>query len=240
MSIVYRLWIRCSASFVRPFRSSSLRANSTGTGNAAIGAYALDRNASGYSNTALGGSALQHNTTGEWNTAIGYKAGIKQTTGDNNIYISHAGMPEENGTVRVGTPGKQTRAFLAGIADVPVTGSTVVVAANGKLGIHASSRRYKEGIEDMGVASEALLRLRPVTFRYKQEFAPTGPTREYDLIAEEVADVYPELVGRNPDGEVITIRYDKLIPMLLNEIQRQHRQIEQLMARVVELERSKD
>jgi hypothetical protein len=112
----------------------------------------------------------------------------------------------------------------------------VQVDANGQLGIKVSSRRYKEAIENMGTASQGLLHLRPVTFRYTPEVTTGERRREYGLIAEEVAEVYPELVGHDADGQIVTVQYHELIPMLLNELQQQHRQLEALMARVAELE----
>jgi trimeric autotransporter adhesin len=82
----------------------------------------------------------------------------------------------------------------------------------------ASSARYKRDIHDMGERSQGLYQLRPVTFRYKQD--TPGP-RQYGLIAEEVVKVYPELVTKGADGKVESVQYHELIPMLLNEAQRQ-------------------
>ena len=114
----------------------------------------------------------------------------------------------------------QTQTFIAGIAGVPVSGSPVLITSQGQLGIQASSLRYKHDIEPMGARSHALLKLRPVTFRYKQD---AQDERQYGLIAEEVAKVYPELVTRGASGEVETVRYHEVIPMLLNEVQHQQR-----------------
>ena len=116
----------------------------------------------------------------------------------------------------------QTQTFIAGIAGVPVSGSPVLITSQGQLGIQASSLRYKHDIEPMGARSHALLKLRPVTFRYKQD---AQDERQYGLIAEEVAKVYPELVTRGASGEVETVRYHEVIPMLLNEVQHQQRQL---------------
>jgi hypothetical protein len=102
----------------------------------------------------------------------------------------------------------------------------VVVDGNGQLGTVSSSRRYKEDIADMGEASSELLELRPVTFRYKKAYADGSKPLDYGLIAEEVAEVYPDLVVRGKDGQVETVQYQKLTPMLLNELQKLHRQHE--------------
>jgi hypothetical protein len=112
----------------------------------------------------------------------------------------------------------QTRTFIAGIATSPLTGSPVVITPSGRLGIVASSARYKRDIRAMGERSKGLYQLRPVTFRYKQD-AHGQP--QYGLIAEEVAKVYPELVVRGDKGEIESVQYHELIALLLNEAQRQ-------------------
>lgn len=103
----------------------------------------------------------------------------------------------------------------------------VFINSNGQLGTQTSSRRYKEEIRDMGTATEALMKLRPVTFYYKHEYDNGPRTLQYGLIAEEVAKVFPELVAYNPDGSAYTVRYQFLSSMLLNEVQRQYRRSQQ-------------
>ena len=93
---------------------------------------------------------------------------------------------------------------------------------NGQLGIAVSSRRFKEQIADMGDSTSALMKLRPVTFLYKPEYSKRDRTLQYGLIAEEVAQVYPELVAYDNDGQPYTVRYQYLTPMLLNEVQKEH------------------
>jgi trimeric autotransporter adhesin len=122
----------------------------------------------------------------------------------------------ESQTLRLG--GDQTRAFIAGVAGVPVTGSPVLIDSSGQLGILASSARYKDDIEPMGARSQKVHHLRPVTFHYKQD---PERARQYGLIDEEVAEAYPELVTRGTDGEIESMQYHELIPMLLNEVQHQ-------------------
>jgi polyhydroxyalkanoate synthesis regulator phasin len=129
----------------------------------------------------------------------------------------------------------QTQTFIAGIANTPVIGSTAPVLINGagQLGIQFSSSRYKRDIQPMGAHSRGLLQLRPVIFRYKQD---AQGERQYGLIAEEVAKVYPELVTRGATGDVEAVRYHEVIPMLLNEVQHQHRQLAELKAQNVRLQ----
>jgi len=181
----------------------------------------------GWYNTAFGYASLYNITTGINNTAIGNQAGRDQTTGSGNIYIGHDvyGIAGELNVIRIGN--EQTQTYIAGINGIGIgTGSAVYVNSNGQLGVAASSRRFKEDIKDMGEASSRLMDLRPVTFRYKNEIVKEDRTLQYGLIAEEVAEVYPELVQYEKEGEPFTVRYHELGPMLLNEVQRQHGHIE--------------
>jgi hypothetical protein len=199
--------------------------NNTGNDNTAIGLSALTNNTTGSGNTVLGENALVSETTGSNNIAIGLDAGSKLTSGNDNIYLGVESAVSESKTMRLGQD--QTHTFVAGIAGHPLIGSQVVVTAAGQLGIVASSARFKRDIQAMGEGSQGLLQLRPVTFRYKQD---PQATRQYGLIAEEVAKVYPELVTRGPDGKVASVEYHELIPMLLNELQRQQREFQELKA----------
>ncbi len=178
-------------------------------------------------NTALGTTALGGVTSGTANTALGYGAGSAQTTGSRNLYLANVGVAGENDTIRLGTPGTETRVFLSGARGVKLLLANKALALKidkfGQLGTTVSSRRYKTDIRDMGRASSGLLRLRPVTFRYK---GTDDPSRDYGLIAEEVAEVLPDLVVRNDDGQVETVQYDQLPVLLLNELQKQHRAVE--------------
>ena len=209
--------------------------SNTGSNNTANGQSALLNNTTGTDNTAFGQSALLNNDTGSGNIAIGANAGSALTTGSSNISIGNLGVAGESNTIRIGTSGTHTRAFIAGINGTPVMGAAVMVNSLGQLGTVLSSRRFKEEIQDMREASSGLLRLRPVTFRYKEAFADGARPVQYGLIAEEVAEVHPDLVVYSRTGEVETVQYHKLVPMLLNELQKQHRRIDALQAENAEL-----
>jgi trimeric autotransporter adhesin len=201
----------------------ALFGNTTGLNNTASGVDALFSNTTGINNTAVGTFALFSHTTGLNNTAVGVGAGVLLVSGSNNIYLgNNGGTATESNTMRLGGVGVQTQTFIAGIAGVPVTGSAVLISSTGQLGIQASSARYKHDIQPMGTRSQGLFRLRPVTFRYKQD---SEGERQYGLIAEEVAKVYPELVTRDATGEIESVRYYEVIPMLLNEAQHQQRRL---------------
>ncbi len=149
---------------------------------------------------------------------MGYEAGFNVTTGSNNIDIGNEGLAADNGVIRIGTAGSQKEVFIAGIHTSKITGSAVYVTAGGRLGVLASSERYKTGIAPMGSNTAKLEQLRPVKFHLKSD--PNGAV-QYGLIAEEVAKVYPELVIRDEKGNIDGVRYDELAPMLLNEMQKQ-------------------
>jgi hypothetical protein len=199
----------------------ALSSNTTGNNNVAVGFYTLFQNTTGLANTAVGEAALGSTTTGSGNIALGSQAGSSVTTGSNNIYIGNSGSAADNGATYIGTDGKQTSAFIAGISGVNVSGVPVLVSGSGQLGIAASSRRFKQDIREMGDATDGLMRLRPVTYRYKQPFDDGSRPLQYGLIAEEVAEVYPDLVARSADGQIQTVKYLLLDSMLLNEVQKQ-------------------
>jgi hypothetical protein len=211
----------------------ALNSNTTGANNTASGVEALLSNTTGSDNTASGVGALLNNTTGNSNIAIGENAGYNVSGGSYNIHIGARGVPGDNGTIRIGTlliGLGQTSFFAAGIRGV-TTGINnavpVVIDSDGQLGTTSSSRRYKEDIQDMGDASRGLMQLRPVTFRYQKPFADGTKPVQYGLIAEEVADVFPDLVARSSDGQIETVKYQLLDSLLLNELQREARQVQQ-------------
>src|SRR5262249_26425473 len=196
--------------------------NTSGNYNIANGQGALRFNKTGENNVALGSYGLFSNTSGRNNIAVGTAAGQNLTTGNNNIDIGNIGVAAEANTIRVGRQGTQTRTFIAGISGVPITGTTVVVNSSGQLGVATSASRFKRNISTIGGSSSALMKLRPVTFIYKND--PSN-TRQYGLIAEEVRQVYPELVTYDAQGKLESVRYEQLIAMLLNELQKARAQI---------------
>ncbi len=218
----------------------ALYSNNTGNYNTASGTTALYNNTSGYSDTAVGYNALSNNSIGDFNIAIGYLAAINVSGGNSdNIHIGSQGSANDSGTIRIGTPGTQSSFFAAGVRGV-TTGNNnaipVMIDSNGQLGTISSSRRFKEDIKDMGSASHDLMRLRPVIFRYKTPFADGSKPIQYGLIAEEVAEIYPDLVAHSADGQIETVKYQVLDSMLLNEVQRQQDQIRSLEQRLAKLE----
>jgi trimeric autotransporter adhesin len=214
--------------------SRALFNNTAGLSNTATGYQALYLNKTGGSNTANGVQAL-YRTTGGSNIALGFQAGVNLTTGSNNIDIGNVGVAAEANTIRIGKPGTQTATFIAGISGKTAAGGIpVIVNANGKLGTTASSARFKDEIKPMDKASEAIHALKPVTFRYKQELDPEG-IPQFGLIAEHVEKVNPDLVARDADGKVYTVRYEAVNAMLLNEFLKEHRKVEQLEKQVEKL-----
>jgi len=212
----------------------ALNANTTGGSNTANGVNALLNNTGANNNTADGVGALANNTTGSNNIGLGTNAGSNLTTGSNNIDIYDPGVAGESNHIRIGTAGTQTATFIAGISGATASGGAAVfVNANGQLGTATSSRRFKQEIKPMDKASEAILALRPVTFRYKQEIDPKG-IPQFGLVAEEVEKVNPDLVVRDAEGKVYTVRYEAVNAMLLNEFLKEHREVEQLNATVSE------
>ncbi len=222
-------------SFNSAFGYGAMSGNMTGSYNTAQGSSAAFNNLTGRRNVAVGFRALQENTAGHGNTAIGTYAG-QHTTGNDNVLVANRGMAGESQTMRLGVKGTAgvvgsgvIRTYIAGIKGVTtgLAGSQVLIDANGQLGTISSSRRYKEDIQNMADASDRLLELRPVTFRYKQADATGEHPMQYGLIAEEVAEVFPELVIPNEAGQPETVAYHLLPSLLLNEVQKEHRLIQQ-------------
>jgi hypothetical protein len=222
---------------------AALNGNTSGSRNTAEGFAALSHN-NGSLNTANGYGALTANTVGGYNTAcgayslgsatggarniaLGYQAGFNITTGDNNIDIGNTGVSDEGSTIRIGVQGTQTATFVAGIYDVTLSvGAEVYVNSSGQLGTKPSSRQFKQDIRAMADASDVLLALRPVAFRYKAELDPKG-TPQFGLIAEEVDKVNPDLVVHDEQHGIYTVRYEAVNAMLLNEFLKQHRKLEE-------------
>jgi hypothetical protein len=208
-----------------PYGCHALEGN-TGAHNTAIGFLALEDNAMGNNNTAIGHIAL-YGSTGSGNIALGHRAGVYHKGGNNNIYIGNQGMESEAGQIRIGAYPLHTGTYIAGIRNAAVTGSPVVIGMGGKLGVTMSSAQFKEAIKPMDKASEAILALKPVTFHYKKEVDPDG-IPQFGLVAEQVEKVNPDLVVQDAEGKVMTVRYEAVNAMLLNEFLKEHRKIEDL------------
>jgi len=233
-------------------------AGGTGEFNTAIGYNALSRSINNNDNTAVGALALfnsgnanlgnsNRNTAigtqaleqlgfiptvaSAGNIAVGYKAGYNLTFGNNNICIGNQGVANDSNTIRIGDI--HTKTFIAGINGVAISGAGVLVNANGQLGVAGSSARFKDEIKPMDTASEAILRLKPVSFHYKKDIDPAR-TSQFGLVAEEVEKVNPELVAHDKEGKPYTVRYDAVNAMLLNEFLKEHRKVEQLEATVAQ------
>ena len=204
---------------------AALSANISGYRNTANGNEALRHNNTGFLNTANGYQALLNNTGGAGNTALGYLAGSNLTTGDDNICIGNDGVAGEGGTIRIGRSFIGAT-YIAGISGQTASGGAAVfVNSDGKLGTSTSSARFKDEIKPMGTASEALFALQPVMFRYKKEIDPQG-IPQFGLVAEDVEKVDPDLVVRDAEGKLNTVRYEQINAMLLNEFLKEHRKNE--------------
>lgn len=205
----------------------------TGDGNSALGAYTLTSLATGLFNAGLGGGALNDLTSGSNNLAVGYNAGDVLTNGSGNIYVgAPSAAASESNTTRIGTT--QTAAFLAGVSgQTSASGVPVMINTAGKLGTTTSSARFKDDITALGDDWSARLQaLRPVRFVYKSGYDDGTRTPQFGLIAEEVAESIPELVVRDDQGQVQTVRYHFLPPLLLAEVQRLERERASLTATV--------
>ncbi|OLD71899.1 MAG: hypothetical protein AUF68_08720 [Verrucomicrobia bacterium 13_1_20CM_54_28] len=200
--------------------------NGTGGNNTANGVYALFYNLEGGDNTAIGIAALLSNTNGSNNVALGSGAGASATTGSNNVYVG-AGMQ--------GVAGESDACYIKSIfGQTSATGIPVLINSNNKLGTTMSSKRFKKEIRPMDKASDALLALKPVTFRYKEEIDPTGTT-QFGLVAEQVEKVSPDLVVRDAEGKPYSVRYDQVNAMLLNEFLKTHSKMEEQEATIAHL-----
>ena len=223
----------------------ALLSNTTGTKNTAIGLNALQNNSSGADNTAIGYQALLSNNTAGANTAIGFSA-LENSTGNGNTAVGFGAGDSVTGAsnvICIGTTGNDVSnsCYIGSIAGqtVGAGGSTCYVDNDGKLGVFLSARRFKTDIADMGAASEALLAMRPVTFRYKPELDKIG-IPQFGLVAEEVEAINPDLVTRDKEGKVSTVRYEAVNAMLLNEFLKEHKAFLEEKRKVQRLESALD
>jgi hypothetical protein len=203
---------------------SALFSNTSGAGNTGIGGGAMSFNTTGANNTVIGNGALNQNTTGSANIALGAFAGDLVTTANNVIAIGRPGENADN-TCFIG----QIRGVTVGNAD----GINVIIDSDGQLGTSNSSRRFKKDIKPMDQTSEAILALKPVMFHYKKCDTKTQPP-QFGLIAEEVGEVNPDLIVRDADGQPLSVRYDAINAMLLNEFLKEHRTVQDLKTTVAQ------
>jgi len=212
--------------------------NKSGNYNTATGAQTLINNTTGSNNTACGLNALFQNSSGSNNVALGTGAGGSLTTGNNNIVIGAnvPGVAGEANTTRIGKS-TQAKTLIGGIYGKTVASGTkvgVVIDSTGKLGTIVSSVRFKEAIKPMDKASEALLNLKPITFRYKRDLDPDGVT-QFGLTAEQAEEVCPDLIVRDEEGKASTVRYEAVNAMLLNEFLKEHRRVAEQQSTIAEL-----
>jgi hypothetical protein len=217
----------------------ALVSNTTGAFNTAMGHAALFSNTQGGENMAIGESALLVNTTGQKNVAIGVSA-LRNSNGANNVVIGHSAglnITTANDVICVGSfvSGANVggTCFIGSIRGVQTQNADaipVLIDSAGQLGTTSSSRRFKHEIKPMDQASEAILGLKPVTFQYKSDKTSTP---QFGLIAEEVARVNPDLVVRDKNGEIYTVRYDAVNAMLLNEFLKEHQTVQELKSAAV-------
>jgi len=232
--------------------ASALVFNTSGNDNTAVGAYALVENSAngntgvgsgalassrGDGNTAVGNDALFRNFSGSLNTALGQNAGQWLQGGDSNnidIGANVGGVSGESNTIRIGNT-DITDTFISGISGTTLaSGAAVLVDSNGHLGTLTSSKRFKEQIKPMDQASQTIYSLKPVTFRYKKELDPVG-TQQFGLVAEDVEKISPDLVMRDKNGDIYTVRYDQVNAMLLNEFLKEHHKNEEQQATIAQL-----
>jgi hypothetical protein len=216
-----------------------------GSFNTANGDRAMFNNTTGAANTALGGSALVNNTSGSGNTGLGSITLSNNSTGNNNVALGFAAggaVTTANNVIAIGSLGQNVddSCFIGNIysnvqPQVGTDPDLVTINSNGRLGrANISSRRYKHDIQPMHTASEAIYELKPVSFRYHKQYDRTQ-TIAFGLIAEEVAEVNADLVGRNPEGQPESVRYEQVNAMLLNEFLKAHKVIEEQQRTIAQL-----
>jgi trimeric autotransporter adhesin len=239
-----------AAEFNNAHGRNALLNNVHGDENDAFGDDAMEENTTGAQNTAMGDDALDGNTTGNGNTAMGKEAGNSITTGSNNVCIGHnagIGIVDGSDIIAIGTEAAGQFAnvgptcFIGGIDGEPTgdAGSTVpvLIDSNNNLGTFASSRRVKHDIKPMDKASDVILALKPVSFKYNHDKKGTPC---FGLIAEEVAQVDPDLVVRDKNGEPWTVRYEQINAMLLNEFLKEHQTVQEQGATIARQQKQID
>jgi hypothetical protein len=220
----------------------ALHSNTTGSENTADGAQALYSNTSGYQNTAIGRDALLANTIGYQSTAIGSQA-LRYSTGHGNTAVGDFAGGRVTTASNVICIGRHVygenvshSCWIGNIWGATGGSEAVYVNAAGRLGTQVSSQRFKDEIKPMQQASEVIYGLKPVSFRYKPEIEPARPVG-FGLIAEEVQKINPDLVSRDREGKPLSVRYDQVNAMLLNEFLKEHKKVQEHGAKLQEQDR---
>src|SRR5436190_1029063 len=222
----------CNSSFGTFQGDGALINNVAGIGNSAFGWRALFfTSATSEANSAFGDDALDSCDTGSFNVAVGDEAGTAVVAGSNIICIG-AGVTGGGGPFQ----DISNTCFIGSIFNEPVSdpGSATAVFVDqfNVLGFNSSTQRVKHDIQPMDKASEPLFSLKPVTFKYNSD---KKERTQFGFIAEEVAHVNPDLVSHDKDGSAVSIRYEQINAMLLNEFIKEHKKVEQQQASITEL-----
>jgi hypothetical protein len=219
--------------------------------NTALGSIALTALTSGFENVAVGRRAFEVLTTGNRNVAVGWRTGDNLTMGNNNTFIGdQAGRregPMVDNVICLGTLGDtqpngqvtSNRCYIGNIYGTALGGPfpslPVRVDQDGQLGTMDSSRRFKKDIKPMDQVSEAILKLKPVTFHYKHRDLKNDLTPQFGLIAEDVEQVDRDLVVYDKVGKPWSVRYEEVNVMLLNEFLKEHKKVEEQQASIADL-----
>jgi hypothetical protein len=231
------------ANFNNAFGRNALTNNVDGDENDAFGDDAMDENTTGSQNTAMGDDALDGNTTGNGNVAVGKEAGNSIVDGNDNVALGHnAGIGIVHASRNVAIGSEETGPFadfddtcfigsiFGEIVSDPGSQTAVFVDQFNVVGIFNSSQKYKHDIQPMDKASEVLYQLKPVTFKFNSDWKGTT---QYGLIAEDVAKVDPQLVSRK-NGDIVTVHYEQINNMLLNEFLKEHKRVQDLETTVAQ------
>jgi hypothetical protein len=204
--------------------TAAMLVSTSGSGNTALGSGTLFDLTSGADNVAIGRQALSNLVAGGDNIAIGALAGLNMSGGTNNIYIGNPGFAPDNNTIRIGDA-SHVGTIITGIATQTSAGGVpVLINGGGRMGTTTSSIRFKSDVTSIDGESRKLHDLRPVRFVYKPGVDDGTKMTQFGLIAEEVAESFPELLVRDERGEPWTVRYHLLVPLLVAEVQRLERE----------------
>ena len=215
------------------------QANASGSGQSNgcifIGANAAELASAQAFSVAIGMYSMRNGGTGPYNTCVGYSTGTGFTGGEgNNVCLNSQGQSGDQNTIRImdqsAYGGTASSCYIGGIYESTISDSAVFVTSQDQLGIVASSARFKDNIQDINTVSSSLMKLRPVSFNWKDP--KNAKITQYGLIAEEVEKIYPELCNYDKEGKVFNVKYHYLPVMLLNEIQKLRKELDELKAKV--------